>query len=46
LPPLGCRAMTVVVPHITHGGGGGWNDGMTNGSLFQAGALPLSATDA
>jgi hypothetical protein len=33
--------MTVVVPHITHGGGGGWNDG-TMFPDFQAGARPGS----
>jgi hypothetical protein len=27
--------MTVVVPHLTHGGGGGWNsNGMISGSLI------------
>jgi hypothetical protein len=40
--------MTVVMPHLTHGGGGGWNcSGMTHGSLNSGGsATSLSATDA
>jgi len=39
--------MTVVVPHITHGGGGGVNDGMMDGSLiFRREPAGLSATDA
>src|SRR5438132_888848 len=34
-PSSNAGAMTVVVPHLTHGGGGGWNgSGMTNGSLI------------
>jgi hypothetical protein len=41
--------MTVVEPHLTHGGGGGcWNgNGMRNGSLLTGGSTTgLSATDA
>jgi hypothetical protein len=33
-PSSNAGAMTVVVPHLTHGGGGGWNSsGMMSGSL-------------
>jgi len=41
--------MTVVEPHLTHGGGGGgWNgNGMRNGSPLTGGSTTgLSATDA
>ena len=45
LTPLDAGAMAVVVPHITHGGGGGWNNGIMDGSpIFRWSAAGLSAT--
>ena len=47
-PSSNAGAMTVVVPHLTHGGGGGWNSsGMMSGSLASGGsAIGLSGTGA
>ena len=42
-PSSKAGATTVVVPHITHGGGDGWNSsGMTMAPSFQAGAQLVS----
>jgi hypothetical protein len=44
---LECGARTVVVPHLAHGGGDGWNSSDMTRRLpdFQAGAQPVSLQD-
>ena len=44
VPPSYTGAIIVLILHLTHSGGGGkWNDGMLNGSLFSGGSAGLSA---